>query len=100
MIIHTVVFRLKHAEGSAEEKAFMDRAKVLTAIPGVTNFQYRKQVSPKNNFTFGFSMEFESDADYQGYNEHPNHVDFVQNVWLPEVEEFMELDFERFIPAA
>ena len=98
MIIHTVVFRLKHAPGSADEKAFMTKADVLTAIPGVRNFQYRKQVSAKNNFTFGFYMEFESDVEYQKYNKHPDHMNFVENVWIPEVEEFMELDFEQFEP--
>jgi len=98
MIIHTVVFRLMHASGSPEEQGFMAKAAVLTAIPGVRNFQYRKQISSKNNYTFGFYMEFDSDSDYQAYNEHPDHVNFVEDVWIPEVEEFMELDFEQFNP--
>ena len=36
---------------------------------------------------------FESQADYDGYNEHPDHVAFVRDVWLPSVADFVELDY-------
>ena len=45
MIRHTVVFRLKHARGSKEEKAFLDHAKLLAKIPGVEKFEQLRQVS-------------------------------------------------------
>ena len=41
-------------------------------------------------------MEF-ADADaYRAYNEHPSHTAFVRDRWIPEVEEFLELDFESY----
>jgi hypothetical protein len=40
-------------------------------------------------------MEFADAAAYQGYNEHPDHVRFVSERWLPEVEAFLEIDYER-----
>jgi heme-degrading monooxygenase HmoA len=95
MIRHTVVFRLKHRQGSAEEKVFLAAADALKRIPGVENFEKLRQVSPKNGFTYGFSMEFEDQAAYQGYNEHPEHVRFVKERWVPEVEEFLEIDYEK-----
>ena len=95
MIRHTVVFRLKHPKGSAEEKAFIAAADVLAKIPGVEKFEKLRQVSAKNDYTFGFSMEFADEAAYQGYNEHPEHVRFVNERWVPEVEEFLEIDYER-----
>ena len=94
MIRHMVVFRLKHRQGSAEEKAFLAAADALKRIPGVENFEKLKQVSPKNKFTFGFSMEFADAAAYQGYNDHPEHVRFVKERWVPEVAEFLEIDYE------
>jgi len=95
MIRHTVVFRLKHKKGSAEEKAFLAAADVLRSIPGVEKFEKLKQVSPKNDYAFGFSMEFQDQAAYQGYNDHSEHVRFVKERWVPEVEKFLEIDYER-----
>jgi hypothetical protein len=95
MIRHTVVFRLKHAKGSAEEGAFLAAADVLASIPGVTKFEKLRQVSPKNDYSFGFSMEFADAAAYRGYNDHPEHVRFVNERWVPEVEKFLEIDYER-----
>ena len=95
MIRHTVVFRLKHATGSAAETAFLSAADVLATISGVTKFEELRQVSPKNGYTFGFSMEFADQAAYRGYNDHPEHVRFVKERWMPEVEEFLEIDYER-----
>jgi hypothetical protein len=94
MIRHTVVFRLKHPAGSAEEKKFLADALCLVSIPGVEKFEQLRQTSPKNDFHFGFSMEFVDTAAYQAYNVHPTHSQFVQERWIPEVEEFMEIDYE------
>lgn len=94
MIRHTVVFRLKHPAGSAEESKFLADALCLTAIPGVGAFERLRQTSPKNSYRFGFSMEFADAAAYQTYNDHPVHRRFVAERWLPEVAEFMEIDYE------
>ena len=93
-IRHTVVFKLKHAEGSPEERDFLAEAqRVLPAIPGVENFEALREVSPKNGYRFGFSMEFADDAAYAAYNEHPDHTNFVESRWVPEVEDFLEIDY-------
>jgi quinol monooxygenase YgiN len=93
MIRHTVVFRLKHAKGSAAEATFLKAADILDTIPGVTKFEKLRQTSPKNDYTFGFSMEFHDQAAYTHYNDHPDHTAFVQNRWIPEVSKFMEIDY-------
>ena len=41
----------------------------------------------------GISMEFADRLAYERYNEHPDHVTFVQDRWLSEVGEFLELDY-------
>lgn len=93
MILHTVAFSLKHASGSAAEADFLQTAKILANIPGVDRFDQFRQISPKNDFAFGFSFEFADQAAYDAYNEHPDHVAFVRDRWVPEVEAFMELDY-------
>ena len=94
MIRHTVAFTLKHTEGSSAETAFLgDGAKILAAIPGVEKFEQLRQVSVKNDYRFGFSMEFANQAAFTGYNDHPEHVAFVRDRWIPEVAAFMEIDY-------
>lgn len=93
MIRHTVVFTLKHAAGSEAEAAFLRDALVLERIPGVQKFERLKQVSPKADFAYGFSMEFADQAAYDGYNVHPDHVAFVERRWVPEVAKFQEIDY-------
>jgi len=51
-------------------------------------------VSKKNDYAFGFSMEFADQAAYEGYNEHPKHVAFVKDRWEREVQKFLEIDYE------
>ncbi len=65
----------------------------LRGIRGVENFEILKQVGLKNKYSFGLSMEFADQAAYQFYNEHPDHVAFVQTRWIPEVADFIELDY-------
>ncbi len=91
---HTVTFRLKHPAGSSAEADFLSAAEELAGIPGVKDFQIRRQVSPKNSHAFGISMHFDSDQDFQAYSKHPLHDAFVQERWIPEVEDFQEADFD------
>jgi len=94
MIRHTVVFKLKHPEGSQEEKEFFDAAQKLALIPGIYNFECLRQISKMTDFNFGLSMEFDSKTDYDEYSNHPDHVSFVNNRWEKEVEKFLEIDYE------
>ena len=92
-IRHTVAFTLGHPNGSAQERDFLEAAERLAEIPGVEAFELLDEVSPKNGYRFGISMEFADQAAYGAYNEHPDHVRFVEERWLPEVSDFLELDY-------
>lgn len=93
-IEHTVVFRLAHPAGSADEAGFLDAARsALTGIPGVADFTVKRQVSPKSDLTWQFAMRFADQAAYDAYNAHPVHVEFVATRWQNEVVAFQEYDF-------
>ena len=92
-IRHTVVFTLAHPAGSEAESEFLEAAERLATIPGVEAFELLAEVSPKNAYRFGISMEFATRRAYESYNEHPDHVGFVQERWLTEVSDFLELDY-------
>ena len=96
-IIHSVIFNLKHETGSDEAKQFlMDGKAILSGIPTVQNFVVYKQVSAKNDYSYGFSMYFEDEAAFMAYNEHPDHVAFVRERWETEVTSFLEIDYEQY----
>jgi hypothetical protein len=97
MIRHTVVFRLRHASGSAAEADFLRTARAgLARIPGVERFEVLRQTGGGSEFRFSLSMEFADAEAYRAYNEHPDHTSFVSGRWIAEVEEFLELDFEPY----
>jgi hypothetical protein len=93
-IRHTVAFTLAHPEGSTAEADFLAAAAALATIPGVEAFQILRETSPKNAYRFGISMEFAASTAYAAYNEHPDHVRFVNERWLAEVADFLEIDYE------
>lgn len=94
-IQHTVSFTLVHPGGSAAEQDFLDTARnTLARVPGVQDFTVHRQVSPKSEFTFQFSMSFADVEAYRAYDAHPDHTGFVATRWVPEVAAFQELDFQ------
>jgi hypothetical protein len=93
-ICHTVFFRLKYPKDSAEERGFLAAAKKLASIPGVTHFACLKQVSEKNTFDFGLAMEFANQQLYDNYSNHSDHIAFIRQHWLPDVDNFMEIDYQ------
>ncbi len=94
-IRHTVAFALVHAQGSKQETEFLAAAaRLAEVVPGVEAFEVLHEVSPKNPFVHGLSMEFADRAAYAAYDAHPEHIAFVQERWLEEVAEFQEIDYE------
>lgn len=96
MIRHTVAFTLCHEPGSPEEINFMKTARILETIPGVKKFEQLRQTSVKCEYAFGFSMEFDSQNEYDFYSDHPIHNEFVTTRWIPEVVSFQEIDYELY----
>ncbi|MDB5243731.1 MAG: stress responsive alpha-beta barrel protein [Spirosoma sp.] len=94
MIQHSVIFNLNYTPDSPQGYAFFDAAKKLAEIPGVEQFSCLRQTNPKNRFAFGLSMVFASQALYDQYNQHPLHQTFIEQHWIKEVSEFMEIDFQ------
>lgn len=94
-IQHMVIFNLPYKEGSKKAIKFLnDGNRILTGIPVVRDFQVFLQVSAKNDFQYGFSMVFTNQEDYNTYNNHPDHVAFVEDRWMKEVSDFLEIDFK------
>jgi heme-degrading monooxygenase HmoA len=91
-IRHSVVFSLRHEPGSDEEADFVAAITALEQVPGVEAFELMREVSPKNDYDYGLTMEFADKRAYAEYNEHPQHVAFVADRWDSEVTKFLEID--------
>ncbi|OYU94138.1 MAG: stress responsive alpha-beta barrel domain-containing protein [Bacteroidetes bacterium B1(2017)] len=96
MIRHSVILKLKETISHESKKAFFDAVDKLKVIPDVKTFEVLKQISPKNKFEYGISMEFENQEQYDTYSNHPAHLDFIQNFWIPNVEDFLEIDYTLY----
>jgi len=96
-IRHMVVFKLMHSKGSEEERKFLnDSVDILGTIPYASKFMVCREVSQKNGFDYGFSFDFMTQEDYEKYNADPRHINYVQERWLKEVTDFMEVDLSQF----
>jgi len=95
VIRHSVILKLKADLNSADKQAFFDAVDKLALVPDVQKFEFLKQISPKNKFEFGISMEFDNQEQYDFYSNHPEHVAFIQNFWMKNVEAFLEIDYTQ-----
>ena len=91
-IRHAVAFSLGHPPASEAEAEFLRAIAELEAIEGVEAFELGREVSPKNSYSFGLVMEFADQAAYDAYSAHPDHVRFVEDRWMREVTDFIEID--------
>jgi len=96
MIRHSVVLKLKENISHTSKKAFFDAVDKLKEIPDVKKFEVLNQISPKNKFEYGISMEFDTNEKYDIYSNHPEHEAFIQNFWIPNVEDFLEIDYTLY----
>lgn len=91
-IVHTVFFTLE-SDNVLGVQTFKERSLELAEIPGVEDFAWVEETSPKNDFEYGLTMRFADQAAYNAYNIHPQHVEYVERVWKPNVSDFMEIDY-------
>jgi Stress responsive A/B Barrel Domain len=77
MIRHSVILKLKSDINSEDKQTFFDAVDKLAAIPDVKKFEVLKQISPKNKFEYGISMEFDTQEQYDIYSNHTDHQVFI-----------------------
>jgi hypothetical protein len=93
MIRHTVVFTLKHAAGSAEEGALPARCQGAGRHSGRRKVRAIAPGQPQERLRLRLLDGIRRQAAYSGYNDHPDHVAFVRDRWIPEVARFLEIDY-------
>ena len=93
-IRHTVVFTLAHPAGSQAERDFLEAAGRLATIPGVEAFELLAEISPKNDYRFGISMEFAERCRVRAATTiTPPTSPSSSERWQSEVADFLEIDY-------
>jgi hypothetical protein len=96
-IRHAGIFNFKATVSESQKHAFFVALKALEEISGVEKMEVSRQTSSKNKFKYEFSMEFASNEIYQAYSIHPQHDAFVNDYFIPLVDDFMEIDTEKLM---
>ena len=94
MIRHSVILILKSSLSPEDKMQYFAAVDELKQIPGVQKFEVLKQISSKNPFQYGISMEFENQEAYDVYAGHSLHSAFVKKYWAACVEDFLEIDYQ------
>ena len=95
MLHHSVFLTFKSTTSESEIAYFIEESRKLAQISGVQNLQVLEEFNATNPFTHGLGMDFEDQAAYDFYSNHPIHNRFVQEVWIPRVEKWQEIDFRE-----
>lgn len=97
MITHVVVF---WTDAPLEENRakLLAGAKLLGDIPGVLNFRVGSALpSPRgavdDSFSVAISMDFETQADADTYQDHPLHHEFIKNYIGSVAKRFVVYDY-------
>jgi Stress responsive A/B Barrel Domain len=53
-----------------------------------------RRIGARNAFALGVVFTFAGEAAHRAYKANPLHDRLVQERWIPEVEEFLEIDYE------
>ena len=92
MIRHAALFRLHHAAGSPEERAFLEALAALSRLPGVKDHKITREIHPDSPYDFEVSMYFDDRAAYDAYMVDPDHLAFAKAYWIPGIAESLEHD--------
>ncbi len=95
MLHHSVFLTFKPTTSEEEKAYFIAESRKLAQIPGVMNLKVLEEFNVTNPYTHGLGMDFEDQAAYDFYSNHPIHNRFVQEVWIPRVEKWQEIDFRE-----
>jgi hypothetical protein len=98
MITHVVIFWTEQANRESAV-ALYEGARKLDQIPGVKNFRCGCPVpSPRDvvddSFQVAISMDFDDQEAADTYQNHPDHVAFVEEVFKKHAARCVVYDFE------
>lgn len=96
MIRHVALFRLKEDAPSGTQQALEDGLFLLAqTIEAISAYSYGADLGLREgNFDFGVVADFEDEAAFVAYAEHPAHLTLIKELVAPVIAERASLQFE------
>jgi hypothetical protein len=99
MFSHVVIFWTKPEKANATEELLAGAQKYLADIPGVRSFHVGKMAPSHRevvdqSYQVALNLIFDSKADEEAYQIHPQHLDFVEHAFKPNCSKVVIYDFE------
>jgi len=98
MFSHVVIFWADPKKASAADDLLAGAKKYLAAIPGIVHFHVGKMVASHRSvvdqsYQVALNIVFNDKATQDGYQEHPQHVEFVEKAFKPNCVKVVVYDF-------
>jgi Lon protease-like protein len=99
MFSHIVVFWTDPARPNAADELIAGANKYLKTIPGVQRFHVGKMVRSHRpvvdqTYQVALNISFPNKKAQDEYQEHPQHIEFVEKVFKPVCKKVVVYDFE------
>ena len=99
MFSHVVIFWTKPDVPEATERLLAGAEKYLRPCPGVVHYHCGQMADSHRDvvdqsYQVALNLVFEDRAAQDAYQEHPLHVEFVENIFKPNCERVVVYDFE------
>lgn len=98
MFSHVVIFWTDPAKPGAADALVAGAERYLRPIPGVLHFHVGKMVGShrsvvEQSYAVGLNLVFADKASQDAYQEHPLHLEFVEQVFKPNCTRVVVYDF-------
>lgn len=99
MFSHVVVFWTDPAKPQAPDELIAGANRYLRTIPGVLHFHVGKMVRShrpvvEQSYQVALNLMFSTKQEQDSYQDHPQHIEFVEKVFKPLCTKVVVYDFE------
>lgn len=97
-IHHLILIWQKPDTPPAQTQALLDGTKALSKIPGIKSLEIHTPISSDrpvvdDSFSYAVLMTFANEQDMLNYQQHPQHVKFIQENVKDKLEKLVIYDF-------
>ncbi len=99
MFSHIVIFWTDPAKSEAADALVAGAKQYLSRAPGILQFHVGKMVPSQRavvdqSYQVALNIVFDTKKSQDNYQEHPQHLEFVEKVFKPNCQKVVVYDFE------
>ena len=99
MFSHVVIFWTHPDKANAADELLAGAEKYLRSIPGLLSFHVGRMVKSHRDvvdqsYQVALNLQFADKKTQDEYQDHPQHIEFVEKVFKPNCQRVVVYDFE------